>query len=114
MARAEGAGDCRLEQQGEGRYRLSGDLGYAAAADLLERGRSAFAGGREARVDLSGVTDADSAGLAVLLEWVHLARREGREIRFLNVPRRMTDLARIGGVAEFLPAGEERRIADSG
>jgi phospholipid transport system transporter-binding protein len=91
---------CRLEQTGDGRYALLGDLGIESAAGILRRGEAAFP---EITVDLSGVTDADSAGLAVLIEWVRGARGEGRQIRFLGMPARLGDLARIGGVNELLP-----------
>jgi phospholipid transport system transporter-binding protein len=94
---------CRLEQTGDGRYALLGDLGIESAAGLLRRGEAAFSGQPEITVDLSGVTDADSAGLAVLIEWVRGARGEGRQIRFLGMPARLGDLARIGGVNELLP-----------
>lgn len=112
MRPAERDGGCRLEAQGDGCYRLSGDLGFQAAAGILARGSAAFAGRPSVHVDLSRLTDADSAGLAVLLEWVREALLDGRDIRFVRLPRRLADLARISGVAEFLPVGEEE--ADSG
>jgi len=113
MAQAE-ARSCRLEAVGGGRFRISGDLGFDAAVELLASGRRDF--GREGRteVDLSGVTDADSAGLAVLLEWIRMARQEGRQIGFSGMPRRLADLARIGGVSEFLPIGTAQRMENGG
>jgi len=70
---------------------------------MLASGESAFAGVPAAAVDLSGITDADSAGLAVLIEWVRTARQSGRRIEFSGLPPRLAELARIGGVAEILP-----------
>jgi len=35
---------CRLEQAGEGRYALLGDLGIESAAVILGRGEAAFSG----------------------------------------------------------------------
>jgi len=102
-APAETAAGCRLEAQADGRYRLAGDLGFDAAADILQRGRAAFAGESAVRVDLAEVSDADSAGLAVILQWVGEARREGRDLRFDNLPKRLADLARISGVSDFVP-----------
>jgi len=104
---AEAVAGCRLDEESAGRYRLSGDLGFIAAADLLQRGRAAFAGHRSVRIDLSEVSDADSAGLAVLLQWVREARREGRELFFAHLPKRLADLARISGVSDFVPVARD-------
>ncbi len=52
-----------------GRYRLSGEFGFGTAAAALARGNAEFARHPHVEVDLGGVTDADSAGLAVLLAW---------------------------------------------
>ena len=94
---------CRLEPREPGRWALSGDLGLETAAGILVQGEAAFSGVPSADVDLSGVTDADSAGLAVLIEWARVARLSGRSIRFHELPPRLAELARIGGVAELLP-----------
>lgn len=107
MPRAEAASGCRLEAQSPGLVRVSGDLGFEAAPAILEAGRQAFEGRSEVSVDLGGLTDADSAGLAVLLQWIREAQREGRVIRFAHLPRRLRDLARIGGVAEFVPGEQD-------
>jgi len=94
---------CRLEQREPGHWAVSGDLGLETAATVLASGESAFAGVPRAVVDLSGVTDADSAGLAVIIEWTKGAYRAGRSIEFHGLPPRLAELARIGGVADLLP-----------
>ena len=93
---------CRIEPAGGG-YRVVGDLGLASATAVLAAGETAFAGQAAVEVDLAGVTDADSAGLAVLIEWTRSARRDGRGIVFKGLPPRLAALARIGGVYELLP-----------
>ena len=103
MARGNTSPACRLEQREPGHWTVSGDLGLETAAALLASGQSVFSAVPAATVDLSGVTDADSAGLAVLIEWVRAARQSGRSIEFSGLPPRLAELARIGGVAELLP-----------
>jgi phospholipid transport system transporter-binding protein len=97
---------CRLEQQDPGHWRVSGELDLETAAGMLSAGTAAFAGVPRAEVDLSGVTDADSAGLAVLIEWVRGACASGRSISFRGLPPRLAELARIGGVADLLPVAD--------
>jgi phospholipid transport system transporter-binding protein len=86
---------------GEGRFQLSGVLGFPTATQVLERSKALFEQ-RAIEVDLQGVTHADSAGLAVLLEWLHWARREGRRMTFINVPEEIRAVARITEVEELL------------
>jgi phospholipid transport system transporter-binding protein len=57
-------------------------------------------------VDLSGVTDSDSAGLALLLEWITWANHTVREIRFLSMPERVLAIARTTEVDQLLKRGE--------
>jgi phospholipid transport system transporter-binding protein len=96
----------RLEQAGEGRYRLSGVVRLDSAADVLALGVAAFAGQASVEVDLAGVSDADSAGLAVLIEWTRQLRLEGRTITFRSMPPRLAGMARMGGVADLLPKAD--------
>jgi phospholipid transport system transporter-binding protein len=104
MTRVEPAARrCRLDATGEGRYALVGDLGIESAAGILARGDAAFAGQAAVEVDLSGVADADSAGLAILIEWARSARHDGRRIAFRGMPKRLGGIARISGVLDLLP-----------
>ena len=57
-------------------------------------------------IDLSEVTDSDSAGLALLLEWVTWANHSVREIRFTGVPEKVLAIARTTEVEPLLARGE--------
>jgi phospholipid transport system transporter-binding protein len=96
----------QMEPLGGGRFALRGELGYRTARSALERSASLFADAQVIKVDLSGVTDADSAGLALLIEWVSWARAQHREIRFFELPREVRAIARICEVEEVLRAAE--------
>jgi phospholipid transport system transporter-binding protein len=50
---------------------------------------------RRLEVDFAAVTAADSAGLAVCLVWLARAQRDGRELRFTNLPAHIRSLAQI-------------------
>ena len=91
---------------GPGRFELSGDLGFDDAARILAEGDAAFAGLKQAEIDLAKVVRVDSAGLALLLEWSVAARESGRTLSYLNVPPAIAALAGISDVSELLlPAG---------
>jgi phospholipid transport system transporter-binding protein len=57
-------------------------------------------GSKTVTIDLQGVTLADSAGLALLLEWLQRARAEGREMVFANIPDQVRDLIRVSGLTQ--------------
>ncbi|MCW9079358.1 MAG: STAS domain-containing protein [Gammaproteobacteria bacterium] len=91
---------------GNGQFAVSGNLEIETATDALADSMIKFNPYSEIEVDLSGVTRADSAGLALLLEWVHWAKNTAREIRFKNVPEQIRSIARISEVDSILSAGE--------
>lgn len=93
----------RVETTADG-LRVEGDLTFATVAALLTASRPLFSGGSgDLRVDLSGVSRADSAGLALLIEWLRLARGAGRTLRFQAVPAQMQAIAAASGLSDFLP-----------
>ena len=91
-----------LAAAGSGRFELSGDVGFANAARLLDEGDTAFAGLERVEVDLGRVARLDSAGLALLLEWSLSSRTAGRTLRYQNIPPAVASLAGISEVAELL------------
>ena len=83
--------------------RLAGELDFAHAEAALAQGRAALAeGSGPLELDLSGVTRADSAGLALLLELAREARAAGRELRCTRVPEQLRRLAGFFGVTDVL------------
>ncbi len=51
-------------------------------------------------IDMQGVTLADSAGLALMIEWLQLAHAANREIVFTHIPDQMRDLIRVNGLTQ--------------
>ena len=98
----------RLEALGEGRFRVSGVLDASTATEVLEQSESRFAQAPQIDVDLGGVGESDSAGLALLIEWLRLARQGEKTIRFANVPAQIEALARISEVEDLI-AGSEKK-----
>ena len=94
----------RLESLGEGRFRVSGVLDASTASDVLEESEARFAQASKIDVDLGGVGESDSAGLALLIEWLRMARQSGKEIHFANLPAQVEALARISEVEELIGA----------
>lgn len=90
-----------IRQSGE-RLIVEGALTNSTVADLVEAGRGALRSGASV-VDLGGVTHVDSAAIALLLDWTRAA---DRPLDLRNVPEGFHKLARLYGVDELLPAGD--------
>ncbi len=92
-----------IESRGNGNYLVSGDLGFESADALLAQSRGLFGESvTELCIDLSGVSDADSAGLALMLEWLRWAAAHQRRLRFENVPARLLAIAGLSELDELL------------
>jgi phospholipid transport system transporter-binding protein len=95
-----------LESLGNGRFIVSGELGFATAEAALDEGERLFEHFQEIDLDLGPVKSTDSAGLAVLIEWISRANRDGKELHFRHVPRQLLALADISEVEDLLPVVE--------
>jgi phospholipid transport system transporter-binding protein len=106
--KTEGSKNSRVEitQSGAGRVMVRGELSFATARVAREIGERALAGSGADRiiVDCAGVTRADSAGLAVLLDWLAWGRRRKRAVTLENLPASLVAIARISEVDELLAA----------
>jgi len=95
-----------FQSTGEGRFLVRGELTFATAEEALERSRKLFRGHAVIELDLSGVTAADSAGLALLLEWITWARGNARELQFRHIPGQLRAIAQISEVEDLLRRAE--------
>ena len=91
-----------VEDLGGGRFAVRGDLTFESATAILSQGTQLFADYERIRVDMSDVREADSAGLALLLEWVSWARHLDREIAYENIPQQIMAIARISEVTDLI------------
>lgn len=103
----------RIEALGAGRFRVSGVLNSATVTGLLKQSRERFAGTTRLEVDLGAVTEGDSAGLALLLEWLRLARQAKQQIQFNNIPAQISALARISEVDDLLASTASGAAAET-
>jgi len=94
--------EVRFTDQGNGQWLLEGELGFATVPRVLRHAGASMRGLASLQVDLKGVTRADSAGLALLVEWLRESERAGLPIRFINVPVQLLSIARVCGLDGIL------------
>lgn len=95
-----------ISEATSGRVTVTGELTFASARDARQLGILVLEGSRAERIviDCAGVTRADSAGLAVLLDWLAWGRRKSRVVSLENLPPSLVAIARISEVDELLTA----------
>ena len=95
-----------IEDLGGGRFAVSGDMTFETAEKILKAAEGAFEDHSQLEIDLADVTASDSAGLALLLEWVTWANHSVREISFANIPDKVLAIAKTTEVEPLLTRGE--------
>ena len=86
-------------------FHLAGELTFATVGALLVQAPILFENYQQLKVDLSEVIRSDSAGLALLIDWMRLAKATNKAIMFYNIPDQMLAIADASGVDELLPTG---------
>lgn len=88
-----------FEARGAGRYALSGQLTFQSVPQFFAHTPAMFGDATgPLTVDLAGVTLADSAGLALLVEWQQRARAAKRALSFANIPEQVRQIIRVSGL----------------
>ena len=87
---------------GDGHYSLSGKLDFESVPDLLEESLQWFQNGENISIDFDGVESANSAGMAVLIEWKSIASAKNLSINYKNIPTTIEHLADVCKVYELL------------
>ncbi len=96
----------RIVSAEAGRVKIAGDLTFDTVATLRERGVEVLGVDGDVTLDLNAVTRADSAGLALMVEWLKQAKRRDASLHVVNMPDQMLAIARMSKLDEILLAGD--------
>ncbi len=87
-----------LSQQDSGEFLLQGELTFDSinkhTVDILKNQPKK----PHLIIDLAAVERADSAGLALLIEWLKKAAKNNQQICFKNMPEQLLALATLSGI----------------
>lgn len=94
--------DFELKDLGGGNFEISGDMSFDTAEQILRASQRAFRQYENVRVDMSEVDKADSAGLALLLEWMSWARQGVAKIDFVAIPASVLAIAHAAELKDIV------------
>lgn len=96
--------DAVIARRDGDRVHLDGEFRFDTVPTMLAQSAEWFTGaGGELAIDLSGITRSDSAGVALLLEWLRRARAAGHTIRYLDPPAQMSAIIAFSALGDILP-----------
>nr|VFJ44848.1 MAG: phospholipid transport system transporter-binding protein [Candidatus Kentron sp. FM]VFJ45797.1 MAG: phospholipid transport system transporter-binding protein [Candidatus Kentron sp. FM]VFK06988.1 MAG: phospholipid transport system transporter-binding protein [Candidatus Kentron sp. FM] len=86
-------------------FAITGELSFSSVPNLWRKNKHLFtntsSATREIVIDLDEVLRTDSAGLALMIEWLRRANNQNIILRFRNIPKQMLSLAKMAEV-DFL------------
>ena len=83
---------------------VTGTLSFATVPKLEKVGYNLITEFAEPVFDLQKATVVDNSGLALLIEWVKFAQQKcGKQIKIINMPNQLLDMAKISGLEHILP-----------
>ena len=93
-----------LEKINDQQYALSGELTMHNVSQVsLDTASVITAMNGEVTINLSKIVRADSAGLALLIDWLRIARRRNFTLRFEQLPEQLMQIARLCELHSVLP-----------
>lgn len=95
--------EARLTPGPDGRYALEGALDFSTVTRLAASADALLKRDAEIDIDLAPVQSANSAGLALLLEWLDIARSRGARLTYRNLPDSLTRIAAVSNLGSLLP-----------
>jgi len=95
-----------LEQTSNGRYAIAGELNFQSVPVVWEQSQQLFGSSNSIEIDLTGVVRSNSAGLALLIQWMRYAKSSNKSIAFHHIPEQMQEIAKVCGVDKYLPGPE--------
>ena len=94
--------DFEFNDLGGGSFEISGDMSFETAERILRASQRAFEQYENVRVDMSAVKKADSAGLALLLEWMSWKRQGVAKIDFVAIPASVLAIAHTAELKDLV------------
>ncbi len=89
-----------LTEQSPGYFSVEGNLTFASIDKKTLQSFKFLKGIDTICIDLAKVGTTDSAGLALMIEWIKQSRMIRAQLRFKNIPEQLLALAKLSGFDE--------------
>jgi len=83
---------------------ISGELNFRTAVSLWRESLPLIQQRSDLHFDFSKVKSSNSAGLALILEWLKYAKQAQKNIQFTHVPTQLHSIIAVAGIGRMLGA----------
>ena len=91
-------------EDGVVQVRVAGELRLDTVAAVHRSVNLSSFPGKNVDIELGGITNADSAAVALCVEWLSQARSNRTSLKFTNVPDVLTRIARVNNLDDIYQA----------
>ena len=88
--------------------RVGGELTFSTVTEILAQAQTMFETMTMLNIDFTDVTRSDSAGLALLIDWMRTAKKVSKSITFYNIPQQILAIANASGLDDLLPLSDRK------
>lgn len=83
-------------------HKITGNLTFDTTPELLQQSRGWFTNGSsQIFVDLESAGRTDSAGIALLLQWIETSRNHNLQLKFTNLPAQMREFIEANDLSKL-------------
>ncbi|PKM13409.1 MAG: anti-anti-sigma factor [Gammaproteobacteria bacterium HGW-Gammaproteobacteria-3] len=87
-----------VTDRGGGVFAVSGDLTFTGIDKKIIKSLTFLTSANPLTLDLSQVGNTDSAGLALVIEWIKYTRERQIELKLRKLPKQLLTLAKLSGL----------------
>ena len=87
-----------INKQNDENYFIEGDLTFFTLNKNTMKLFGFLKSEKKINIDLGGINSADSAGLALIVEWIKQSKLYGTQLVLKNIPQQLLTLANLSGL----------------
>ncbi|MDR3490760.1 MAG: STAS domain-containing protein [Gammaproteobacteria bacterium] len=83
-------------------YIVRGELDFTNVNELWKQSLPLLAKETQLNFDFTHVGASNSAGIALLIEWIKYANKQNKKIHFVNIPAQLQSIINVSGIENIL------------
>lgn len=86
-------------------------MDYPSVPNLIRQAKNELDFSRPLSIDMTLVEHGDSAGLALLLDWLDESRAKGGSLTLIQIPKSLMNIAEVSNASDMLKSTAASKIS---
>ena len=99
-----------IQEQEPGRFIIDGDLTFSSIDKNTVKSFPFRKTAKQLTFDLKRVKTTDSAGLALIIEWIKYTQKNNIQLLLENIPEQLLSIARLSGVEQMIQPAKSAQL----